>query len=227
MPKLSVVPTVLALLLAVSLSSCSASSDSGTSPSGFSITASASPSAGLMAKLIPADVRVLNEPAQAKTTLVLFTDYQCPYCAKMDTQIQRLKTEYRDQLRIVVRNLPLTKHQNAQFAAQAVEAAAEQGALEKLASLVFSKQAEWAQASSGLEQRFTGYAQQIGLDITKFNSDLNSSKIKSRVARDLQDATDLGLRGTPSLVLDGKLLSVDSTDYQTVKGPVDRVLSGR
>lgn len=213
-----------ALLAALLLSSCAAPAATGPSAGSAQATPS-TPSAALMAKLVPEGTRVLNEPATPKTTLILFTDYQCPYCAKMDGLIQRVKTEYRDQVRIVVRNFPLAMHQNAPLAAQAVEAAAEQGALEKMASLVFSNQKEWASAKTGLAQIFTGYAQRLGLEQAKFGNDLDSAPIKARVAKDLQDATDLGLQGTPSLVLEGKLLSVDSSDYSTVKTPLDAVLA--
>lgn len=213
------------LLIALLLGSCAAPTASDPTSQTAQATAS-KPSAELMAKLIPKGTRVLNEPAQPKTTLILFTDYQCPYCAKMDGLIQRVKADYRDQVRIVVRNFPLPMHQNAPLAAQAVEAAAEQGALEKMASLIFSNQKEWVSAKTGLAQIFTGYAQRLGLDQSKFSTDLDSAVIKARVAKDLQDATELGLQGTPSLVLEGKLLSVDSSDYSTVKTPLDAVLAG-
>ncbi|WP_052663862.1 DsbA family protein [Psychromicrobium lacuslunae] len=222
-----------ALSAALFLASCAApeaSSPAGSSPGASAALASPSkPSAELtaelMAKLVPEGTRVLNQPAQPKTTLILFTDYQCPYCAKMDGLIQRVKSDYRDQVRIVVRNFPLPMHHNAPLAAQAVEAAAEQGALEKMASMVFSKQKEWAKAQAGVVETFTSYAQQLGLQQSKFSADLNSAAIKARVAKDLQDATELGLQGTPSLVLEGKLLSVDSSDYSSVKGPIDAVLA--
>lgn len=175
--------------------------------------------------LIRADSREVNTPAGAKATLVLFTDYQCPYCAKMDGLIQKAKSDYPDKLRIVVRNYPLPMHQNAPLAAQAVEAAAEQGSLEPMAAAVFAGQQSWAKATAGQRETLTGYAQGLGLDMTKFEQDFSSAKIQERVSQDLQDATALGLRGTPSVVLNGKLLSVDSSDYTTLKLPIDQALA--
>ncbi|MGO4454939.1 DsbA family protein [Arthrobacter sp. RAF14] len=208
------------------LGACAApSSSSAPVPSASAAgTAPATPSAALMAKLVPTDARTLTDPAKPKTTLVLFTDYQCPYCAKMDTLIERATKEYGSQVRIVVRNFPLPMHQNAPLAAKAVEAAAEQGALEKMGHLVFSKQADWAKSTSGQAETFTGYARKLGLNMDRFNKDFTSPAIANRVQRDLDDAKELGLRGTPSLVLEGQLLPVDSSDYNTLKAPLDEVL---
>lgn len=178
------------------------------------------------AELIRADSRAITAPAEAKATLVLFTNYQCSYCAKMDVQIQRAKAEYADQVRIVVRNFPLPMHQNAPLAAQAVEAAAEQGAMEQMASAVFAGQQSWAKETEGQREIMRGYARGIGLDLARFDADLASAKIRNRVDQDLQDATVLGLKGTPSVVLNGALLSVDSSDYSTLKTPIDEALAG-
>ncbi|MFK0073138.1 DsbA family protein [Arthrobacter woluwensis] len=219
----------LALVVAAgTLGACGAPSSSNASaPSASatpSSTAPATPSAELMAKLVPSDARIIANPAKPRTTLILFTDYQCPYCAKMDTLIERAKKEYGSEVRIVVRNFPLPMHENAPLAAKAVEAAAEQGALEKMSHLVFSKQAEWAKSTSGQAETFTGYARELGLNMDRFAKDFTSPAVATRVQRDLDDAKELGLRGTPSLVLEGQLLQVDSSDYNTLKSPLDQVL---
>lgn len=226
-------PTAKTLLASLSLvvaagmlGACGAPSSSNASAPSASATASApaKPSAELMAKLVPSDARIITDPAKPRTTLILFTDYQCPYCAKMDTLIERATKEYGSEVRIVVRNFPLPMHQNAPLAARAVEAAAEQGALEKMGHLVFSKQAEWAKSTSGQAETFTGYARELGLDMDRFAKDFTSPAIATRVQRDLDDAKELGLQGTPSLVLEGQLLPVDSSDYNTLKTPLDSVL---
>lgn len=215
----SVISTALA---AVVLAGCGqagpAATPSNQSPS---VTARATP-----AELVRPDSRTITDPANAKATLVLFTNYQCPYCTKMDQLIQKAKTEYGDSVRIVIRNFPLPKHLNAPLAAQAVEAAAEQGALESMAAAVFAGQQDWAKASTEeLRTMLRGYAEGIGLDLTRFDADFASAKIQNRVSQDLQDATALGLKGTPSVVLNGTLLSVDSSDYATLKNPIDQVLA--
>lgn len=182
-------------------------------------------SAELAAKLVPNNARAINDPAVPEATLVLFTDYQCPYCAHMDTVIQQAKNDYHDQLRIVVRNFPLSMHENSKAAAQAVEAAAEQDALEEMSEYIFDNQDDWNGRHAGIAEVFINYAQKLHLDPTKFRADFASQKIKERVENDLQDALELGLEGTPTLVLDGRILAVDPTNYLTLQKPLDQSLA--
>lgn len=201
-------------------------SNTGQSNTSQNNTNQSSTAKAVPTELTRPDSREITTPAEAKATLVLFTNYQCSYCAKMDVLIQQAKSEYGDKVRMVVRNFPLPMHQNAPLAAQAVEAAAEQGAMEQMAASVFSGQPEWAKATEGQGEIMRGYAQSIGLDMARFDADIASPKIQNRVAQDLQDATTLGLKGTPSVVLNGTLLSVDSSDYSTLKKPIDEALAG-
>ena len=180
--------------------------------------------AELSDRVVTADAQVISDPAEAQATLVLFTDYQCPYCAIMDDLIQQAKEDYGDQVRIVVRNYPLPKHQNAKAAARAAEAAAEQGAFEEMASYIFEHQEEWGTQSTDVEETFVQYAQELGLDTEQFRSDYSSQQIIDRVDQDLQDAVDLGIPGTPTLILDGNLLTVNPADYSTLQAPLDEAL---
>jgi len=199
-------------------------------PYGASTTASTSASAATsipadqMDKVAPADARTLTDPANPQATLVLFTDYQCPSCAKVDPLIQQAQNDYGDQVRILVRNYPLPIHQNAEPAARAAEAAAEQGALEEMSAALFEHQQEWA-TETAVDDTFVQYAQDLGLDVDKFRADYSSDAIKARVAQDLQDAQDLQLKGTPTLILDGQVLQLNSTDYSQLQEPLDNALN--
>ena len=230
MTRVKIAASVVAAgLAAVLLAGCGQTAASGSQSASSQSSASQPQPATAKAvptELVRADSREVNAPASATATLVLFTDYQCPYCAKMDLLIQKTKAEYADSVRIVVRNYPLPMHQNAPLAAQAVEAAAEQGALEPMASAVFLGQQSWAKATEGQRETLRGFAQGLGLDMARFDADFASAKVQNRVAQDLQDATALGLKGTPSVVLNGSLLSVDSSEYATLKNPIDQVLAG-
>ncbi|MCC3292123.1 thioredoxin domain-containing protein [Arthrobacter sp. zg-Y1110] len=224
----SILALLIAWLLAVgTLVSCAASDSES---SGGTATAEASPSAETsipadrMEQVAPADARAITDPADPKATLVLFTDYQCPYCAQMDTLIQQAKNDYGDDVRILVRNYPLPKHQNAAPAARAVEAAAEQGAQEEMAASIFEHQEDWKNESD-VDDLFVSYAEDLGLDTEKFQADYTSDAIKDRVARDLEDAQDLQLRGTPSLILDNKMLELDSVDYGAIQEQLDAALN--
>ncbi|MEB7448786.1 DsbA family protein [Arthrobacter koreensis] len=217
------VPSVLiaGVLVGGGVVSCGTSSDPA-APETTAAVEAAVP-ADQQDKLVPADARTITNPADPQATLVLFTDYQCPYCAMMDTLIEQAKADYGSQVQIVVRNYPLPKHQNAEPSARAVEAAAEQGALEQMAAKVFEHQQDWKNAddAAGI---FAGYAEELGLDMDQFTADYNSDAIKDRVARDLQDAQDLQVKGTPTLYLNGEALQLESGDYSEIQEPLDAAL---
>lgn len=177
-----------------------------------------------MDQLAPADARVISNPADPQATLILFTDYQCPYCAMMDTLIQQAQADYGDSVRIVVRNYPLPKHQNAEPAARAVEAAAEQGALEEMAASVFEHQQDWKTASN-VDDLLASYAEELNLDMDRFRADYESEANKDRVARDLQDAQDLQIQHTPTLILNDREIQLQTGAYSEISEPLDAALN--
>jgi protein-disulfide isomerase len=215
---------IAGLLVSGGVVSCGTSSDTPAPETSISAPAATAVAAEHVDQVAPADARTITDPADPQATLVLFTDYQCPYCAMMDDLIQQAKADYGDQVRIVVRNYPLPKHQNADTSARAVEAAAEQGKLEEMAAVVFEHQQDWKNQED-VEDLFVSYAEDLGLETQKFRADYNSDAIKERVARDLQDAQDLDLPGTPSLVLNNEVLMLDSVDYSAISEPLDAELN--
>lgn len=220
---------IAALLASGTLVSCSA--PSGDSSASEEPTAAASQAAPQLSdeerseKLVPEEARTLSDPADAEATLVLFTDYQCPYCAVMDDVMEQVEEDYGDRVRVVVRNFPLPKHTDAVAAAQAVEAAAEQGQMEEMSDLVFENQKQWSQDGADTTGLFTGYAESLGLDTEEFQADMTSPEITDRVAEDTADARDLELRGTPTLILDDQILNVDPADYSTLSDPLEQELA--
>ena len=221
-----VLPSLLiaGLLVSGGVVSCGTPSDSPAPETSASVPAATAVPTDRVDQVAPADARAIADPADPRATLVLFTDYQCPYCAMMDTLIQQAKNDYGDQVRILVRNYPLPKHQNAETSARAVEAAAEQGALEEMAAVVFEHQQDWKNQED-VEDLFVSYAGDLGLDTEQFRADYNSDALKERVARDLQDSQDLELPGTPSLVLDNEVLMLDSMDYSAIREQLDAALN--
>lgn len=184
----------------------------------------AAPSAEVARLLAPQDARTISAPKAASGTLVLFTDYQCPFCAGMDSLVRQANDDYGNDLRIIIRNFPLPIHENAPAAARAVEAAAEQGALEKMSETVFEHQDQWSQSTS-VDEQFLAYARDLGLDTEKFLRDYESEAIAERVERDSQDAMELGLQGTPTLILQDTVLAVDVSNYETLSAPLDDFLN--
>ena len=154
--------------------------------------------------------------ANAAVTVVVFTDYQCPSCAAMHPSLDRLAKEYGNKVRLVARDFPLSQHADAFKAAEAAEAAREQGKYWEYINLLLHNQ-------SGLEvEKLKGYATELGLDRAKFDSALDSGKFAEAVQRDIEDGMKLGINGTPALFINGRRVSVK--DYDDLKQKVDATL---
>ena len=153
---------------------------------------------------------------KAAVTLVEFTDYQCPSCAKTQPALERLVAEYGDRVRLVVRDYPLNQHKEAQKAAEAAEAAREQGKYWEYTSLLFQNQ-------SALQvDKLKEYATRVGLDRVKFDAALDSGKFADSVHRDLHDGDRAGVAGTPTIFLNGR--RVTDISYEGLKAAVEAAL---
>lgn len=152
----------------------------------------------------PDDDPVLGKD-DAPVTLIEFVDYQCPFCKRFfDQTFSQLKTEYVDtgKVKIVMRDFPLSFHQNAQKASETTECAEEGGKFWKMHDLLFQKQDEWA-SSSTANDLFKQYAASLGLGKT-FDSCLDTGKYAQEVQKDLSDGTTAGINGTPGFWVIGK-----------------------
>ena len=134
----------------------------------------------------------------APVTLVEYGDYQCPYCGQAEVVIRELLESFGDDLRYVWRHLPLSDvHTNAQMAAEASEAAGEQGAFWDMHDLLLDHQDD-------LDPRhLTRYAEKLGLDIDRFWDALRTRRHAPRVAEDVATADESGVVGTPTFFVNG------------------------
>jgi protein-disulfide isomerase len=138
-------------------------------------------------------------PAAAPVTLVVFSDFQCPFCARAEPAVADIEKSYGRDVRIVWKNFPLTSiHPYAMPAALAAEAAREQGKFWEMHDKLFSAQPALAQAP------YESYAKELGLDVAKFKAAMASDAVKARVQEDVQVATRLGVNGTPTFVVNGE-----------------------
>src|SRR5215207_1570282 len=132
-------------------------------------------------------ISTVDQPSLGKVdapiTLVVFTDYQCPSCAAIHPALERLVQEYGDKVRLVARDFPLSQHVEAFKAAEAAEAAREQGKYWEYVQLLLQNQ-----SSLSLE-KLKGYATQLRLDRTRFDAALDSRKFAEVVQADLDDGT--------------------------------------
>jgi cyclophilin family peptidyl-prolyl cis-trans isomerase/protein-disulfide isomerase len=143
-------------------------------------------------------------PDGAKVTIIEWSDFQCPYCAAVSPLLKRLAAAYPTDVQTVYRHFPLSSHPLSMLATQAAEAAGAQGKFWEMEEQIFAKQQEWSgQSEADFRKTLDQFAQKIGLDQQKFDSELDSGKYlaKAKAAEDL--AMQLGIPGTPFLLLNG------------------------
>jgi protein-disulfide isomerase len=167
------------------------------------------------------EISVDDQPTKgaqtAPVTVVEFTDFQCPSCAAAHPVLDRLVAESGGRVRLVVRDFPLAQHENAFKAAEAAEAAREQGKYWEYVDVLFRNQ-----SALGAEQ-LKQYASALGLDRAKFDAALDSGKFAEQVRRDVLDGQKLGISGTPTIFVNGRRQR--ETSYESLKAAVDQALA--
>jgi protein-disulfide isomerase len=154
--------------------------------------------------------------ADAPVTIVAFTDYQCPSCAAMHPELERLVTELGDKVRLVTRDFPLNQHADAFKAAEAAEAAREQGKYWEYIHLLLRNQ------STLSVDKLKAFAGELALDRSRFDSALDSGKFAESVQRDLEEGMRLGINGTPTIFVNGRRVSAKG--YDELKATVEQAL---
>ena len=165
---------------------------------------------------IATDDQPVKGNANALVTIVAFSDFECPSCARQHPVLDRIVSEFGDRVRLVMRDFPLSQHANARKAAEAAEAAREQGKYWEYAAVLFRNQ-----SALGVD-KLRQYATEVGLDRAKFDASLDSGKFAEKVQRDVIDGHKLGINGTPTLYINGKRLSDNS--YENVKSVIEAAL---
>jgi Na+/H+ antiporter NhaA len=140
----------------------------------------------------------IRGPIDARVTVVEYGDFQCPYCGMAEPVVRELLREFGD-VRYVWRHLPLNDvHPDTQLAAEASEAAADQGAFWEMHDLLLEHQ-------DALQPRdLIAYAEQLGLDVERFTDDLREHTGAARVADDVDSADLSNVSGTPTFFINGR-----------------------
>jgi len=160
-------------------------------------------------------------PDDAPVTIVEFSDYQCPYCQSWYQQVfDRLMAYYPGQIRFVYRDLPLPGHPESLPAAEAANCAGEQGAYWKFHNALFSGQYALGRAA------YQQYAAGLGLDTAVFTACLDDHRYQAEARADGADAARLGLNGTPSFVINGRIL-VGALPFEDFKEIIDQELASK
>ncbi len=167
------------------------------------------------------DDDALKGDPNAPVTIIEFSDYQCPFCARfVQETFPTIQKEYIDtgKVNVVFRDFPLPFHEYAQKAAEAAECAGEQGKYYEMHDKLFYDGVEGGVAT------FKKYATNLGLDTASFNSCLDSGSMASEVAADMQAGSNVGVTGTPAFIINGRLIS-GAQPYAVFKQVIDDELS--
>lgn len=139
---------------------------------------------------------------QAKVTLVEYSDFQCPACALYYPLVKQLEEDFDQDLRIVYRLFPLTNiHQNAMISSQAAYAASLQDKFWEMHDMLFENQESWNDTQA--RDIFVDYAGELGLDVAKFEKDINSEVTKKFVTDEQNKGLTLGINSTPTFFVNG------------------------
>ncbi len=149
--------------------------------------------------------------ADSKVVLIEYGDFQCPACGSVFPRVKAITEAYKSELGFVFRNFPLTAiHPNGKASASTVEAAGLQGKYWEMYNLIYENQKEWSNLT-GTERTdvFVGYAKALGLDETKFKTDLGDSSVSQKISFDQTIGKKIGVSATPTFYLNGVKLAND------------------
>jgi len=151
-------------------------------------------------------------PLYAKVTIVDFSEFQCPFCRRVLPTIEEIKKIYGDSIKIVWKHRPLPFHANAFPAAEAAEAAREQGKFWEMHDLLFQNQ------TSLTSSKFEELATTLGLDLDKFKASIEEHRNKSRIEEDSNLAVSAGASGTPTFFINGRKIvgALPLTSFKSV-----------
>ncbi len=175
------------------------------------------PAAAVRKVDIPADSPAFG-PATAKVTIVEWSDFECPFCSRVGPTLAKIKEAYPKDVRVVFRHQPLSFHANAKLAAEAAHAAHEQGKFWEYHDKLFANQKALDRAS--LEK----YAQELGLNVSKFKAALDQGKFKAKVEADAAAGVAVGANGTPTFFINGREF-VGAQPFESFKRVIDEEIA--
>jgi len=141
-------------------------------------------------------------PTDASVTIVEFSDFECPFCGGLYPTLKEIETKYKDKIRIVYRQFPLTSiHPHAQKAAEAALCANDQGKFWQMHDAMFTDQKNLEVAD------LKSKAEKLSLNTTTFNSCLDSSKHAGEIRNEILEGAKVGVSGTPAMFINGRFLS--------------------
>ena len=170
------------------------------------------------------NTHILDEAGPDAPTLVEFLDFECEACGGLYPVIEQVREQYRGDINYAIRYFPIPSHANSMNAALAVEAAAQQGKVEDMYHRMFETQAEWGERQSSEAPRFRTFAEELGLDMTQYDADIQDPATRERIELDFTEGIALGVEGTPTFFLNGERLGTPAPDQ--LRAMIDEALEG-
>ena len=168
---------------------------------------------------IPVGNSPFKGPANAPVVLVEWADYQCPFCAQVPALVDQLLAAYPNDLKFVYKQMPLPMHSLAMPASKAALAAGKQGKYWEMHALLYANQRALQ------PDKLKGYAEQLGLDVPKWEQDMASPEIQQQIDAEMAQARQAQVSGTPSLFINGKRAMNRSVDG--LKQAIDEALKAK
>ena len=184
--------------------------------------------------------------ANARVTLEEFGDYQCAPCGLLAATLQKVEHAYGNRLRVVFRQFPLRMHEHALTAACAAEAAGLQGRFWEMHDLLYQNARNWGkesprpfrraipqpnpmpdEAATGVRAVFVGFATSLGLDVERFQKDMDREQVRERIKSDQERGASIGVDRTPVLLVDGIQIPFSSFNVEALRRLIDDALNGK
>lgn len=153
-------------------------------------------------------------------TIIEYSDFQCPACQAYYFVLDRLMASSTVPFRLIYRHFPLTQHKNAMPAALASESAGVQGKFWEMYKQLFENFSDWVDLADPSKE-FEEYANAIGLDMVRYRADLASSTLKDRINSDYKEGVGLGIGGTPTFFVNGKVIE-NPNGYEAFKTIIEQ-----
>jgi protein-disulfide isomerase len=173
---------------------------------------------------VDADDPMTGETGEPLVTVVAFSDFQCPFCAKAVPTVEQIEKEYGDKVRIVFKQLPLPFHKQAGMAAEIALAAQEQGKFWEMHDLIFERQNEMRNKSDAeMVQWGRELAGELGIDADKLAEQVDERAHRDEIEEEAKLAGRVGARGTPNFFINGQKLT-GAQPYPSFKKVIDEQL---
>jgi len=154
----------------------------------------------------------------APVEIIQFAEFQCPYCGKVGDTMEKLLAEYPGKLKIVYRDFPLGFHDRAIPAAIAANCAGEQDKYWDMHGILMKNQTKLQDTD------LAGFAKEVGVDMDKWSTCLKDPAQEAEVKKDMEDASAVGVTGTPAFFINGVLLS-GAVPFDQFKSIIDKELA--